>query len=310
MKKLFATPKRAIISTLCLIAIVIIAAVVILNAVHIGRNEAELFALKDAGLNKNDVSGLRSELDFDDGRFQYEVDFYSNGTEYEYVLLARNGEIISRDTDGEKPAAMASSAQNYTAHTDDKPADIESPTAEVKTESNAAADVPPEVQPAQPGNTADAEIISLEKAKAAALADAGLTETEVTFTKAKTDRDDYVTVYDIEFYTDSAEYDYEINAADGDVREKSIEPFRIQPSASESSSAAVSDRYIGVDRAKEIAVAHAGLVLADVRFSKAKLENDDGRTEYEIEFYHGSTEYEYSIDAVSGDILEFDSERE
>ena len=29
---------------------------------------------------------------------------------------------------------------------------------------------------------------------------------------------------------------------------------------------------------------------------------------YEIEFYKGATEYEYAIDAFTGDILEFDAE--
>lgn len=44
-------------------------------------------------------------------------------------------------------------------------------------------------------------------------------------------------------------------------------------------------------------------------FSKAKLENDDGRTVYEIEFYYNTTEYEYKINASTGEILEFDSDR-
>lgn len=68
--------------------------------------------------------------------------------------------------------------------------------------------------------------------------------------------------------------------------------------------------YIGVDKAKTIAVEHAGLSSDSVTFSKAKLENDDGIVEYEIEFYRGRMEYEYNIHAESGEILEFDSEYE
>ena len=45
---------------------------------------------------------------------------------------------------------------------------------------------------------------------------------------------------------------------------------------------------------------------SDVQFAKAKLENDDGGVEYEIEFYSGRTEYDYTIDAVSGNIIEYD----
>ena len=47
---------------------------------------------------------------------------------------------------------------------------------------------------------------------------------------------------------------------------------------------------------------------SEIVFSKAKLENDDGRTVYEIEFYYGKIQYEYIIDAVSGTIIEYDFE--
>ena len=65
---------------------------------------------------------------------------------------------------------------------------------------------------------------------------------------------------------------------------------------------------ISVDKAKETATSHAGLKVADVTFSKAKLDNDDGRLEYEIEFFRDGVEYDYTIDAVNGSILECDSE--
>jgi uncharacterized membrane protein YkoI len=67
-------------------------------------------------------------------------------------------------------------------------------------------------------------------------------------------------------------------------------------------------KYIGIDTAKEIALNHAGVTSNDVRFSKAKLENDDRTPEYEIEFYYGAVEYDYSIDAENGKVLEFSSE--
>lgn len=44
-----------------------------------------------------------------------------------------------------------------------------------------------------------------------------------------------------------------------------------------------------------------------VYFEKAKLERDDGRTYYEIEFKFGTAEYEYDIDALTGEIISFDS---
>ena len=46
-----------------------------------------------------------------------------------------------------------------------------------------------------------------------------------------------------------------------------------------------------------------------MQFSKAKLENDDGMVEYDVSFYYNGMEYEYTINAVSGDIMEYDHDR-
>ncbi len=300
MKKFFNTPKKAVISTLCITAVVLGTAVavptIILNNTLIGKNEAEKTALRDAGLDTSQVSALRSELDFEDSRFRYEVDFYSNGTEYEYLILAKDGDIISRDTDGQ-PLDKASAEKEITyKQTSDTDTKSETVSQENKVREAAA-------------ETIQETIISLEEAKATALADAGLEENEVTFTKAHLDRDDRRKVYDIEFYSADTEYDYEINADDGTIRERSTDAFRIQ---SDVVSAEVNSakKYIGIDTAKEIALNHAGITSDDVRFSKAKLENDDRTPEYEIEFYYGAVEYDYSIDAENGEVLEFSSEHD
>lgn len=78
-------------------------------------------------------------------------------------------------------------------------------------------------------------------------------------------------------------------------------------SLSVSAFAAPSENLISKERAKEIALDHAGYLESEVRFVKAKLDRDDGRYEYEIEFRaDGNLEYEYSINAVNGRIVEFD----
>ncbi len=63
-----------------------------------------------------------------------------------------------------------------------------------------------------------------------------------------------------------------------------------------------------MDKAKTIAFNHAGVNAKNVYVKKAKLDYDDGRVKYEIEFYAGVREYEYEIDATSGAILEYDIE--
>ena len=71
-----------------------------------------------------------------------------------------------------------------------------------------------------------------------------------------------------------------------------------------------SGSYIGVDKAKSIALKHAGKSASSVSFTKAKLDKEDGKVVYEIEFRSGRTEYEYDIDAYSGKILEYDIDRD
>ena len=70
-----------------------------------------------------------------------------------------------------------------------------------------------------------AQYISVAAAKAAALKHAKLTGSKVTYTKAKLTKDDGVKVYDIEFRTETTEYEYEINAKTGKVVEFSVEPI-------------------------------------------------------------------------------------
>lgn len=65
---------------------------------------------------------------------------------------------------------------------------------------------------------------------------------------------------------------------------------------------------IGVEKAKEIALEKAGVKAEDTLFINAHLDRDDRRVEYDVEFVSGNTEYEVSVDAVTGAINEFSSE--
>ena len=331
MKKLFSTPKKAIILVICIVVVIIAASVTAFKSTLITKAEAKIVALKDAGLSEAEASALRTRLEFDDGRFQYEVDFYNNGTEYEYLIQAKNGEIIARDIDGNgngyndmqdignqfaadgnssvqpqkdaenQPAANGISTAQPQEDSENQPAANGNSTAQPQEDS--------ENQPAANGNsTAQPQEDFLDIAKAAALKDAGLSESDVTFKKTELDHSHGTQVYDIEFYTSDTKYDYEIDASNGTVLEKNIEQFQIQTPPTDSAINSSGNDYIGVDRAKEIALNHAQMNESDVQFAKAKLENDDGVVEYEIEFYFGRTEYDYTIDAVSGNIIEYDVE--
>ena len=66
---------------------------------------------------------------------------------------------------------------------------------------------------------------------------------------------------------------------------------------------------ITLEEAKAVALKHAKLTADQVTFVKQKLEREDGRQVYDIEFYTSDyKEYDYEIDAATGLILEVDSD--
>ncbi|MFR3363864.1 MAG: PepSY domain-containing protein [Christensenellales bacterium] len=66
--------------------------------------------------------------------------------------------------------------------------------------------------------------------------------------------------------------------------------------------------YIGEANAKAIALAHADLDSGSITAYKCKLDREDGRMVYEIDFRCGGFEYEYEIDAVSGAVVKQDKD--
>lgn len=70
-------------------------------AATITKEEAIAIALKDAGLTESQVNRLKTELDYEHGRAEYEVDFHFDNWEYDYEIDAETGRIISSDKDQE-----------------------------------------------------------------------------------------------------------------------------------------------------------------------------------------------------------------
>lgn len=64
---------------------------------RISEKKAESIALKDAGFSAGQVSNLFSHLDYDDGYYEYEVQFYKGDMEYDYTLDASSGNIMEKD---------------------------------------------------------------------------------------------------------------------------------------------------------------------------------------------------------------------
>lgn len=304
LKRFFRTPQKAVISLLCITAVIallgtgtVFAAATIVRSSSIGEDNAKNFAFADLGIDPLSAQNVHAEFDFEQGHFVYEIEFMAEGVEYEYWIKASDGAIVKKEMDiaaqgevhpveGTKTQKVAESVQQSSSKTKEKTADSTASEKELQ---------------------GDDTEIGLDAAKEIVISDAGVSEADVTYTKTELEYEEGVQVYEIEFYSSTDEYEYEINAVTGVIRSKEKEAFHtnIEENHHENTGA-----DIGVEQAKSIAVDHAGFSVSEVSFSKAKLEKEDGNLVYEIKFYKDGMEYEYELLAATGEILKFDSEWE
>lgn len=156
--------------------------------------------------------------------------------------------------------------------------------------------------------------IGRKEALRGALSHAGWKDTDIWRSEVDAELDDVVPHYDVELKTASGEYKMMVDAYTGKVLRSEIEP----PERKEKTPDLVVDKpdnqsqqptISGHERAKEIALVHAGLQAAQVTALRVEEDRDDGRLEYEVEFKCGGMEYDYTIDAATFTILEHEKER-
>lgn len=75
-----------------------------------------------------------------------------------------------------------------------------------------------------------------------------------------------------------------------------------------STGTASQDGYIGVEAAKQAALAHAGVTADQLSYLEADYDFEDGRMVYEVEFAVGGLEYEYDIDASTGTVIKYEQD--
>lgn len=190
------------------------------------------------------------------------------------------------------------------------------------TSGSGTAETAPAIQSS--GQASDSAYIGVEAAKSAAFAHAGLDASQVTMGEVDFDYEDGRMVYELEFYASGAEYEYDIDASTGAVVKFSQEGGRTQTSSSAGSGGASGNvssgagsgtaqsgaggtaTDIGREDALAAALNHAGVSQDQVYDLEVKREYDDGRLEYEIEFKTGGWEYEYTISAADGAILDYE----
>ena len=151
------------------------------------QEEARAIALEHAGLTQVDVKWERSEFETERGVPEWDIDFRSGDWEYDYEIHAETGAVMKSDKEYNpvKAPSATEPAPQETQHVKET-------------------------------------TISAEEAKTIALNHAGLTESQVKGLRAEYDIDRGGPEWDVEFYADGMEYDYEIHAETGMIlsREK------------------------------------------------------------------------------------------
>ncbi len=261
---------------------------------YIGLEKARQIAFAHAGISGREARGLEIELDLEDGRMIYEVEFIYNDTEYEYEIDAANGQIIEVKIESKnKSKKENSSAENK------------------KKEGLSQAE----------------KYIGKEEAVRIALKDSGLNKSEIRSLEVELEHKSGHSVYEIEFKYQGLEYKYKIDALTGKIIEVEIEneSGKARPSQArknpakntgknagkekESKKSATAGNLLAKDKAVSIALNHAGRKRSEVKKLEIELEKEKARLLYEVEFIYENSEYEYQIDAYSGKILAVEIEK-
>lgn len=168
--------------------------------------------------------------------------------------------------------------------------------------------------------------ISAEEAQAIALKNAGVTDSEVTFSRVEKDNEDMAVTYEVSFNTNEGEYDYTIDAESGSIIDRDYEANGM---AASSSAAVVADTTTATKnssatkttasspqaavaptvteaQAKETALKDAGLAKTAVVNLLVQLDVENGKNYYDVDFddTNAGLDYSYTIDAETGAIVE------
>lgn len=241
----------------------------------ITEEEAKNIALRYADVSESNAQMLVINKDKEEK--EYEIHFYDNAYEYEVDVNYNNGEI-----DNFEKYTRENIYINESSMTD-------------------------------------------EEAKAIAMQRVGKTADEVTFKEIKKDRKNGIDVYDVYFYDNEKNYeisidldtknvisykeDYMVNNTINNNTENNSNNVTTNTTTNNNTNTNINNNneFIGTEKAKEIALNHAGISNSnDVRYIKTELDVDHNVSIYEIEFYYNQSEYEYKVNAVTGEIIKYE----
>lgn len=246
----------------------------------ISMEAAQEVALKAANIAAEDAAISATTLNEVAGTSCYKVEFTSGDYAYAYTVNAETGAVMEMSS-REKNAVDTQAQTEATV-----------PAADSATTQSSAAATAQTVT-----GTVDEEM-----AQKIALEHAGVKATDATITKSKLDYEGRRQVYEIEWYAGGKKYDYEIAVDTGEILSSAYDEKTSGWSVSNSSNVTVSEAD-----AKQTALGRvSGATQKDI--CEWKFDYDDGRPEYEGKIIYGGTEYDFTIDASSGAVIEWEAE--
>ena len=235
------------------------------------QEQTQEAALKAADIVAADADISATTLSEVAGVACYKVEFTSGEYAYAYTINAETGAVMEMSS--QEQNAQASGTQTETAD-------------------------PAAPAPAQ--NATGTGTVDEAAAQKIALEHAGVKAADATITKSKLDYEDGRQVYDIEWYAGSAKYDYEIATDTGEIISSAYEEKTMGADSKNVTVSEADAKKTALDRVSG---------ATDKDLYEWKLDYDDGRPEYEGKIIYGGTEYEFTIDAATGSVMEWDAEK-
>ena len=255
----------------------------------IPMEEAQEAALKAADIVAADADISATTLSEVAGVACYKVEFTSGEYAYAYTINAQTGAVMEMSS--QEQNAQASGTQTEVADSTVPATAQTSGSASAQAQTSAAA-------PAQ--NATGTGTVDEAAAQKIALEHAGVKAADATITKSKLNYEDGRQVYDIEWYAGGAKYDYEIATDTGEIISSAYEEKTMGADSRNVTVSEADAKKTALDRVSG---------ATDKNLYEWKLDYDDGRPEYEGKIIYGGTEYEFTIDAATGSVMEWDAEK-
>ena len=148
-----------------------------------------------------------------------------------------------------------------------------------------------------------AGIISESKALEIARTHAGVKPEDILYSDVKLETDNGIQTYDVNFFTQGKEYDYDILAATGEI---SSYDYEVEDHVWAGQQSGAQTGAVTIDQAQKLALER--VPGADASHIRIKTDTDNGKTIFEGSIIYDNVEYDFEIDAATGSILEWDSE--